>query len=67
MKLCKYKRTLLLANDKYEVYKLEYPRALDLFMLKKKHKIFWLRFSTIEMVSESLAEVTKIYLGGHIG
>ena len=61
MKLCKYKRTLLLANDKYEVYKLEYPRALDLFMLKKKHKLFCFRFSTVEMVSESLAEVTKIY------
>ena len=67
MKACKYKRILLLANDKYEVYKLEYPRALDLFMLKKKHKLFWLRFSTIEMVSESLAEVTKIYLRGYIG
>ena len=67
MKLCKYKRTLLLGNNKYEVYKLEHPRASDLFMLKKKHKIFWFSFSTIEMVSESLAEVTKIYLGGHIG
>ena len=67
MKLCKYKRTLLLANDKYEVYKLEYPRVLDLFMLKKKYKLFWLRFSTIEMISESLDEVTKIYLRGYLG
>ena len=67
MKLCKYKRTLLLTNNKYDVYKLEHPRALDLFMLKKKHKIFCFRFSTIEMVSESLAEVTKIYLRGYIG
>ena len=66
MKACKYKRILLLVNDKYEVYKLEYPRALDLFMLKKKHKIFWFRFSTIEMISESFAEVTKIYLRGYI-
>ena len=66
MKLCKYKRTLLLANNKYEVYKLEHPRALDLFMLKKKHKIFCFRLSTIEMISESLAEVTKIYLRGYI-
>ena len=67
MKLCKYKRTLLLTNNKYDVYKLEHPKASDLFMLKKKHKIFWFRFSTVEMVSESLAKVTKIYLGGHIG
>ena len=67
MKLCKYKRTLLLANNKYEVYKLEHPRALDLFMLKKKHKIFCFRLSTIEMISESLVEVTKIYLRGYIG
>ena len=67
MKLCKYKRTLLLVNDKYEVYKLEHPRASDLFMLKKKHKIFWFRFSTIEMISESLDEVTKIYLRGYLG
>ena len=66
MKLCKYKRTLLLANDKYEVYKLEHPRALDLSMLKRKHKIFWFKFSTIEMISESLDEVTKIYLRGYI-
>ena len=67
MKLCKYKRTLLLVNDKYEVYKLEHPRALDLFMLKRKHKIFWFKFSTIEMISESLDEVTKIYLRGYLG
>ena len=67
MKLCKYKRTLLLTNNKYDVYKLENPKALDLFMLKKKHKIIWLRFSTVEMISESLAEVTKIYLRGYIG
>lgn len=67
MKLCKYKRTLLLANNKYEIYKLEYPRALDLFMLKKKHKIFWFSFSTVQLISESLAEVTKIYLRGYIG
>ena len=67
MKLCKYERTLLLANNKYDVYKLEHPRALDLFMLKRKHKIFWFRSSTVEMVSESLAKVTKIYLEGHIG
>ena len=67
MKLCKYKRTLLLTNNKYEVYKLEHPKASDLFMLKKKHKIFWFKFSTIEMISESLAEVTKIYLRGYIG
>ena len=66
MKLCKYKRTLLLANNKYEVYKLEHPRALDLFMLKKKHKIFCFRLSTIEMISESLVEVTKIYLRGYV-
>ena len=67
MKLCKYKRTLLLANDKYKVYKLEHPMALDLFMLKKKHKIFWFRFSTVQLISESLDEVTKIYLRGYIG
>ena len=67
MKLCKYKRTLLVANNKYEVYKLEHPKASDLFMLKKKHKIFWFRFSTVEMVSVSLDEVAKIYLGGYLG
>ena len=66
MKLCKYKRTLLLTNNKYEVYKLEHPKALDLFMLKKKRKIFCFRFSTIEMISESLAEVTKMYLRGYL-
>ena len=66
MKLCKYKRTLLLANNKYEVYKLEHPSASDLFMLKKKYEILWFKFSTIEMISESLNEVTKIYLKGHI-
>ena len=67
MKLCKYERTLLLDNDKYKVYKLEHPRSLDLFMLKKKHKIFWFRFSTVQLISESLDEVTKIYLRGYIG
>lgn len=66
MKLCKYKRTLLLTNNKYEVYKLEYTRALDLFMLKKKHKIFWFRFSTVEKISDNLALITKMYLRGCI-
>ena len=66
MKLCKYKRTLLLANNKYDVYKLEHPKASDLFMLKKKHKIFWFSFSTVQLISESLAEVTKIYLRGYV-
>jgi len=67
MKLCKYKKTLLLSNNKYDIYKLEHPRASGLFMLKKKHKIFWFKFPTVEMVSESLAEVTKIYLRDYIG
>ena len=66
MKLCKYKRTLLFTNNRYDVYKLEHPKASDLFVLKKKHKIFCFRLSTIEMISESLAEVTKIYLRGYI-
>ena len=66
MKLCKYKRTLLLANNRYGIYKLEHPKASDLFMLKKKHKIFWFRFSTVEMISESLDEIAKVYLRGYV-